>query len=223
MKIQMIAAAFLVVATAAQPIWAITVRPMSDQRIWQTCMKPSEDLKWPWAEGSSSAQLVFNSLCNGKSKTIVVARQGNAAYGTCAWPTNRGGGEKLYDITLTQLSGESIIETQTARVAMLPGVDGIGRATVRDPSLPGWRDSREKNPMFAYDAAWSDGEVSAVSISSKVGSAAAVETPLDGASGYSVFSAASTPSPTVSLLFDGDAEYEAACRYIPYGLLFLVY
>ena len=194
---------------------AMTVRP-PEGRIWQTCMNPAEDLKWPWAEGADSARVVFGLLCDGRSKTVVVARQEGAAYGTCAWPASRDGGERLYDITLTQLSGESVIETQTARVAILPGVGGVGSATVRDPSLPGWGDTQVKNPMFAYDAAWKTGEVSAVSMSVNGGAA----TTLSGASGYDVLPAVS--SPTVSLLFDGIVEYEARCRYIARGSVVVI-
>lgn len=215
MKMPFLVALCAAALLASEEVGAITVRP-PEGRIWQTCMNPSEDLKWPWAEGATSAQVVFDLLCDGKSKTVVVARQGGAAYGTCAWPAIRHGGERLYDITLTQLSGESVLGTQTARVAMLPGVGGVGGATVRDPSLAGWGDTRVKNPMFAYDAAWSDGEVAAVSVSVN-GEAAS---PLSGASGYDVVSAAS--SPAVSLLFDGIVEYEAACRYLPYGSVVVV-
>ena len=215
MKMPFLAALCAAALLASEEVGAITVRP-PEGRIWQTCMNPSEDLKWPWAEGASSARVVFDLLCDGKSKTVVVNRQAGASYGTCAWPANRNGGERLYDITLTQLSGESVLETQTARVAMLPGVGGVGSATVRDPSLPGWGDARVRNPMFAYDAAWSTGEVAAVSMSVDGGAAS----PLSGEGGYDVLPAAS--SPAVSLLFDGVVEYGATCRYLPYGSVFVI-
>ena len=207
------ASIFAAVASAS----AMTVRSKTDQRIWQTRLNAAEPLRWPWIAGADSATVLFSSLCDGRARTVTVEKQPGDTWGTCGWPSVPCGEERLYDLTLFYRSGEDVIETHTARVALLPGVNGGSGATVRDSSSSEWGSVNVKNPMFAYDAAWVDGDVSAASIVRQTEGGAPVETGLSGTSGYDVVSAISGPS--LSLLFDGVSVYSGICNYMPYGMI----
>ena len=210
------ASIFVAVASAS----AITVRSMADQRIWQTRLNAADPLRWPWIAGADSATVSFSSLCDGRVQSVTVEKQLGDICGTCGWPSVASGEERLYDLTLSYRSGEDVIETHTARVALLPGVNGGSGATVRDSSSPEWGAVKVKNPMFAYDAAWVDGDVSAASIVRQAEGGSPVETGLSGTSGYDVVSAISSPS--LSLLFDGVTIYSGLCNYMPYGMIMFV-
>jgi hypothetical protein len=74
--------------------------------------------------------------------------------------------------------------------------------------------------MFAYDAAWSTGVVTQVSLARQVGVDAALETTLGGLSGYDV--ALVVPPASLSLLFDGEEALSALVRYAPVGTTIIV-
>ena len=56
------ALASLLRANAGSSATAFTLREPHG-RVWQTCLKPSEPLKWPWIEVSTAARLTVASLC----------------------------------------------------------------------------------------------------------------------------------------------------------------
>jgi hypothetical protein len=197
----------------------ITVRP-PEGRVWQTCLDRSEDLRWPWIDGADSVRVVFASLCTGRRRTVSVGKTEGELYGTSSWPTLAEGEEHLYDVTLTYLSGAEVLESHAARVALIPGVKGGEGAVVRDVDSRAWGKSRVEHPMFAYDAAWSTGVVTQVSLVRQAGVDAVSETTLDGLSGYDV--ALAVPSASLSLLFDGEEALSALVRYAPIGTTIIV-
>lgn len=215
-----VAFAFAFAAAFAQSGPApITVRP-PEGRVWQTCLDRSEDLRWPWIDGADSARVVFASLCTGRRRTVSVGKTEGELYGSSSWPTLAKGEEHLYDVTLTYLSGAEVLESHTALVALIPGVKGGEGAVVRDVDSRAWGKSRVEHPMFAYDAAWSTGVVTQVSLARQAGVDAVSETALGGLSGYDV--ALAVPPASLSLLFDGEEALSALVRYAPIGTTIIV-
>lgn len=211
---------FLSRAEADSAAPAITLRP-AEGRVWQTCLKPSEPIRWPWIDGATSARLTVASLCDGKTRVYTVERTGTDLHGAQALPPNRrAGSERLFDLTLEYLDGENVMATETARIAVLPGVDG-GKIGLRDPESADWPESLYKHPMFAYDADWTEGDVAAVSLQQSVGGAAATTRDLDGTSGYDVVDTADGSTTALSLLYDGVEAFTGACRYVGQGMLLL--
>ena len=211
---------FLSRAEADSAAPAITLRP-AEGRIWQTCLKPSEPIRWPWIDGATAARLTVESLCDGKTRVHTVERTGADLYGTKALPPNRrAGSERLFDLTLEYLDGENVVATETARVAVLPGVDG-GKIGLRDSGSADWSMSPYKHPMFAYDADWTEDEVETISLQQSVGGATATTRDLDGSSGYDVADASDGSTTALSLLYDGVEAFTGACRYVGQGMLLL--
>lgn len=214
------AIAFVFMLRAAEgPAPAITLRP-AEGRVWQTCFDPSRPLKWPWVDGSDSARLTILSLCDSKTTTTVVARQDDELYGSLAWPVASDGGERLYDLTLEYLDGETALSTESARVALVPGAAG-GAFTLMDPNSAKWQKTKVEHPMFAYDTDWTEDEVSVVSLQQSVGGAAATTRDLDGTSGYDVADTSGGSVTALSLLYDGVEAFAGACRYVGGGLLLI--
>jgi len=213
------ALAFLSTAEADTTAPSITLRP-AEGRVWQTCLKPSEPIKWPWIDGATSARLSVTSLCDGKVSAYDVARASGAIYGTQALPSQPDGSERLYDLTLEQTDGTSVLATDTARVAVIPGVSG-GSFMLRPTSGKAWLKADTEHPMFAYDTDWTTNAVATVSLEQSVGGAAATTRDLDGTSGYDVADTSAGSVTALSLLYDGVAAFTGACKYAGQGLLLI--
>lgn len=210
---------FLSRAEADSAAPAITLRPAAG-RVWQTCLKPSEPIKWPWIDGATAARLTVESLCDGKSSVITVEREDASLYGTSVWPERPEESERLYDLTLEYMDGNEVLSTETARVALLPGAAG-GAFTIQNPNSTRWQKVKVEHPMFAYDADWAEDEVETVSLGQSVGGAAAETRDLDGTSGYDVADTSGSLTTALSLLYDGVEAFTGACRYVGGGLLLL--
>ncbi len=219
--VAVLSVAFWSRAEAGSAAPAITLRP-AEGHVWQTCLNPSEPVRWPWVDGSTAARLTINSLCNGKASVYTVVRADGDRHGAQALPENRRpGSERLFDLVLEYLNCETVLATETARVAVLPGVAG-GTIDLRDPAASDWANSPYRHPMFAYDADWAEGEASVISLRRSVGSAEAAVRDLDGASGYDVVDAANDATTILSLLRDGVAAFTGVCKYVRCGLVVLV-
>ena len=214
------ALASLLRADAGSSATAFTLR-VPHGRVWQTCLKPSEPLKWPWIEGSTAARLTVASLCEGKTAVHDIVREGNALYGAQALPELPGGSERLYDLTLAYMAEASVIRTETARVAVVPGVDG-GASTLRRLRGVHWTKVDTAHPAFAYDADWAEGEASTVSLRQSVGGAAATTCELDGTSGYAVADAMGDSTTALTLLYDGVEAFTGACLRTGQGFLIIL-
>ena len=211
---------FLSRAEADSAAPAITLRPAAG-RVWQTCLKPSEPLKWPWIEGSTAARLTVASLCEGKTAVHDIVREGNALYAAQALPEQPGGSERLSDLTLAYMAEASVIRTETARVAVVPGVDG-GASTLRRLRGVHWTKVDTAHPAFAYDAHWAEDEASTVSLRPSVGGAAATTCELDGTSGYAVADAMGDSTTALTLLYDGVEAFTGACLRTGQGFLLIL-
>lgn len=211
---------FLSRAEAASAASAITLRPAAG-RVWQTCLQPSKPIKWPWIDGATAARLTVNSPCEGKAYAYAVVRADGDRYGMQALPANRcPGSERLFDLVLEYLNGETVLATETARVAVIPGVAG-GTIDLRDPAASSWADSPYRHPMFAYDASWADAGDAAVSLRQSIGGAGATVRDLDGTSGYDVADAPGGATTELSLLHDGVEAFAGVCRHVGRGVLLI--
>ena len=210
---------FLSRAEADSAAPAITLRP-AEGRVWQTCLKPSEPIRWPWIDGATSVRLTVESLCDGKTHVDTIEREDASLYGTYVWPELPEGSERLYDLTLEYLNGNEVLSAETARVALLPGVAG-GAFTIQNPNSTKWQKVKIEHPMFAYDAGWSEDEVEAISLRQSVGGATATTRDLAGRSGYDVADASEGSTTALSLLYDGVEAFTGACRYVGQGMLLL--
>ncbi len=132
--------------------FGMTVRSMTDMRLWQTVDNRAAPIEWPWADGADSADLVFsNRITHVVSSTNVVWGAGERR-GCCAHPVSDPSEETLVDMTLVQKSSGAIVEESSATLAYVSGAGG-GPITVRARSARDWK--RVKTPrVFAFDTAW---------------------------------------------------------------------
>ena len=151
MRMLMIASLLCMAANVGVATEGITVRPSTSGRIWQVSYAPNEPVKWPWISDSTSAQLTVTSY-SGRTKVSVyeIVREEDEYFGSYQLPSSDK--EQLFDLEVKLLAGEKVLETLSARVAVLPEkIDVLVEGSVA------WKTVRDRFPRpVAYDAAWKD-------------------------------------------------------------------
>ena len=135
------------------PCFAMTVRTMSDMRLWMTVGDRSAPLSWIWDESADAASLVLSNRITGAVSEFDVARGEGDTHGSCPQPAQIS--EALVDVTLVQSVNGSEVSRQSATLAYVDGAGG-GPITVRAKTYGEW--CRVRSPrVFAFDPAWSGG------------------------------------------------------------------
>ena len=133
------------------PVFAHTVRSMSDARLWETVEDRDTPLSWPWEDAADSATLVFSNRLDGAVSSVVISRDGDETRGICPQPSPLDG-ESIVDVELVQASGGSEVARETATLAYVDGAGG-GPITVGVKGTAAWR--RVRSPrVFAFDQTW---------------------------------------------------------------------
>ena len=224
MKLKVLMAVFSVsalshAAVAAAAVSGITVRQTENHRVWQTSLNPYEPLEWPWTASADSAEICATNELTGAVACETVLRGDGEARGSWALPAYDGVDDEVFTVVLVQKAGETVLSSESARVARTPGVEGTP-VTVRSTKRGRWSKPTPK-VVFSYDSGWfgaPEGE-SAVAVSAP--GVAAVTNSLDGASGWDV---AALPNgvPTKLELFFGGRVYAAGeSRYPLPGALII--
>jgi hypothetical protein len=137
----------------ALPCFAMTVRTMSDMRLWNAVDDKSAPLCWPWNDDADSAMLLFSNRITAAVSTVNVARGAEETRGSCAQPSQDR--ETIVDVSLVQKAGGAEVSRETATLAYVDGAGG-GPITVRARAYGEWR--RVRSPrVFAFDPEWSGG------------------------------------------------------------------
>ena len=202
------------VASAASSDVAIVVRPISEARVWQTVLKPSEPLEWPWVNGADAAVVTVTNHCTGGVSVSRVERGEEESYGEFGMVRPALPDEQLYSVVLEQMSGETVLSRDYARLAYVPGVEG-GGVCVR--STRAMRRSEEV-AVFAWDSAWQTNEVESASFAwADEGSSG--EEPLPATSGWSSLRLVPIKETLLSLSFDDEVEWTASVYFrLPFAL-----
>ena len=185
----------------------ILVRGSDNARVWQTDFSPEEPIEWYWGK-ATVAELSVTDY--GKDRTVVhtVTRVPETTYGSfaLALPADFAqGGERLYDLSLTLKQGETVLSTQTARIARVHDVDGQG-VNVKASSDADWG-TLSGSGILAYDAAWSAEPQGAAAF--VVGGEPGRVVDLPGTSGYAPLNLRAEGSADVTLRF-GETDYATA-------------
>ena len=135
----------------ALPCFAVTVRTMSDMRLWMTVDDRSAPLYWSWNDDADSATLLFSNRITAAVSTVNVARGAEETRGFCAQPLHDR--ETIVEVSLVQKAGGAEVSRETATLAYFDGAGG-GPITVRATS--GTREwERVRDPrVYAIDPAW---------------------------------------------------------------------
>lgn len=188
---------------------APVILPKDDGRVWQTVFDTSAPLEWRWcADAASATVTVTNALFGTVDAPIAVTRDANAKYGSIAMPNparSADTGEGLVDVVLVQKDvGGNELQTETARLAFLPGVaGGTFELNVR-PAMSSPR-------VASYDASWTNASVSSASCTFTPRGGSPLDIPLAGLGGY--FSLAPAYG-MAELDFDGATYATATLRKV---------
>ncbi len=170
----------------AAGVWAAFADPVilssEDGRVWQTVFDPSAPLEWRWcADAASATVTVTNALFGTVGTPIAVTRAANAKYGSVAMPNperSADTGEGLVDVVLVQKdAGGNELQTETARLAFLPGVAG---GTFEINTRPAMSSPR----VASYDASWTNAAVSSIGCTFTPRDGSPLDIPLVGLGGY---------------------------------------
>lgn len=156
----------------------ITVRPSESGRIWQVSYAPEEPIRWAWPSEATAATLTVTSYVGRTSvATFQIARQGDEDTGAYQLPSC--GREHMFDLALSVFAGEKEIETQFARVVVLPSqIDVIPEGS------KAWTTVRDREPRpVAYDTAWAEAPANSAALSMTQGGASQ-DLPCAGTSGF---------------------------------------
>ena len=138
----------------ALPCFAMTVRTMSDMRLWNAVDDKSAPLCWPWNDDADSAMLLFSNRITAAVSTVNVARGAEETRGSCAQPSQDR--ETIVDVSLVQKAGGAEVSRETATLAYVDGAGG-GPVTVRaNPGTREWERVRDPR-VYAIDPAWQGG------------------------------------------------------------------
>ena len=219
MKMLMIASLLCAAANMVSAEDGITVRPSGvGGRIWQVSYAPNEPVKWPWVGESTSARLTVVSY-SGRTKTTVheIKREEGEYFGSYQLPTDEK--EQLFDLEVSILAGKKVLETLSARVAILPE-----EIDVLVEGSDAWKTVKDRSPRpVAYDTAWTDPVASSAAMTLSYGSQT-VDVPRAGESGFEPLDLANRMEGdgefSLSLSFDGEEEpaYSANLRRTFTGL-----
>lgn len=128
-------------------------------RHWSTAYTNTVPLRWDWIQDATHAKLDIVGM-NGTFTTNFAAGVSNCLWH--AFDTAATSEEDVYDLTLTVYSdGETVLETLTARLAVVAGAGG-GAAVNAVAESAAWSKVR-KNVVIPYDAAWDPAATNALS------------------------------------------------------------
>ena len=179
----------------------ITARPSSVARVWQVALEPDDPIVYVWPSDATAATLTVVSYA-GRTKTYTqeITREDNADTGTFSLPANAGTGVSLFDLSIAFKKGAKVLETLSARVAILPE-----KIDVLVEGSDAWKTVKDRSPRpVAYDTAWTDPVASSAAMTLSYGSQT-VDVPLAGESGFE-------PLDLVNRM-EGDGEFSVSLSY----------
>ena len=94
---------------------AMNLRSPRDARAWSVLLQADETLRWRWRAEAAAATLTGSNLLTGAVAASAPDVRGDDVDGACAIPSTGGEDARLVDVTLVQLAGAAVLETQTAR------------------------------------------------------------------------------------------------------------
>lgn len=198
----------------------ITARPSSVARVWQVALEPDKPITYVWPSDATAATLTVVSYA-GRTKTYTqeITREDNADTGTFSLPANAGTGVSLFDLSIAFKKGAKVLETLSARVAILPEM-----IDVLVEGSEAWTKVKDRSPRpVAYDTAWTDPVASSAAMTLSYGSQT-VDVPLAGESGFEPLDLTNRMEGdgafSLALSFDGEEEpaYSANLRRTFTGL-----
>ena len=198
----------------------ITARPSSVARVWQVALEPDKPITYVWPSDATAATLTVVSYA-GRTKTYTqeITREDNADTGMFSLPANAGTGESLFDLSIAFKKGAKVLETLSARVAILPEM-----IDVLVEGSEAWTKVKDRSPRpVAYDTAWTVPAASSAAMALSYGSRT-VDVPLAGESGFEPLDLTNRMEGdgafSLALSFDGEEEpaYSATLRRTFTGL-----
>lgn len=187
----------------------VPVRDPGDVRAWQVVLDVDSPLVWPWADGAVAATVSVSNLVSGATYVSEsIARSGSldGSYGIPA-----AAGESLFDVTLVQTDGESVVKSETVRLKV-----GSQATVYADSAAKGFARLAEPR-IYPWSDMWLDAsagaETATLSTSVKAGASLGIWT-LPAPGGYGVLSPKSQFAnrsgwTTATLAFDGTDRWSA--------------
>ena len=179
----------------------ITARPSSVARVWQVALEPDKPITYVWPSDATAATLTVVSYA-GRTKTYTqeITREDNADTGTFSLPANAGTGVSLFDLSIAFKKGAKVLETLSARVAILPE-----KVDVLVEGSDAWKTVKDRSPRIVpYDTSWTDPKAESAAFALSYGSQT-VDVPLAGESGFEPLDLANR--------MEGDGEFLVALTY----------
>lgn len=199
LSMAVLAAALCVAGEAAGVTGGITARPSSVGRVWQVAYKPDDPITYVWPSDATAATLTVVSYA-GRTKTFTheIERTDGADTGTFSLPSVAG--EALFDLSLEFKKDAKVLETLSARVAILPK-----KIDVLVEGSDAWKTVKDRSPRIVpYDTSWTDPAAETAAFALSHGSQT-VNASLAGESGYE-------PLNLVNRM-EGDGEFSVALTY----------
>ena len=179
----------------------ITARPSSVGRVWQVAYNPKDPIVYVWPSDATAATLTVVSYA-GRTKTFTqeITREDNADTGSFSLPANTGSGESLFDLSIAFKKDAKVLETLSARVAILPE-----KIDVLVQGSDAWKTVKDRSPRIVpYDTSWTDPAAESAAFALSSGSRTATVS-LAGESGYE-------PLDLVNRM-EGDGEFSVSLSY----------
>ena len=218
LSMAVLAAASCVAADESGATDGITARPSSVARVWQVALEPDDPIVYVWPSDATAATLTVVSYAGcTKTSTYEIAREDGADTGSFSLPAVAG--EALFDLSIEFRKDAKVLETLSARVAILPE-----KIDVLVEGSDAWKTVKDRSPRpVAYDTAWTDPVASSAALTLSYASQT-IDVPLAGESGFEPLDLASRMEGdgvfSLALSFDGEEEpaYSANLRRTFTGL-----
>lgn len=199
LSMAVLAAALCVADGETDATHGITARPSSVARVWQVALEPDKPITYVWPSDATAATLTVVSYA-GRTKisTYEIAREDGADTGSFSLPAVVG--EALIDLSIEFRKDAKVLETLSARVAILPE-----KIDVLVEGSDAWKTVKDRSPRpVAYDTAWTDPVASSAAMALSYGSQT-VDVPLAGESGFEPLDLANR--------MEGDGEFSVSLTY----------
>ena len=218
LSMAVLAAALCVADGETDATDGITARPSSVARVWQVALEPDDPIVYVWPSDATAATLTVVSYAGRtKTSTYEIAREDGADTGSFSLPAVAG--EALFDLSIEFRKDAKVLETLSARVAILPE-----KIDVLVEGSDAWKTVKDRSPRpVAYDTAWTDPVASSAALTLSYASQT-IDVPLAGESGFEPLDLASRMEGdgvfSLALSFDGEEEpaYSANLRRTFTGL-----
>ena len=198
-RLMLYAVALAAAICSAEDKSGITARPSSVGRVWQVAYEPDDPITYVWPSDATAATLTVVSYA-GRTKTFTheIERTDGADTGTFSLPSVAG--EALFDLSLEFKKDAKVLETLSARVAILPK-----KIDVLVEGSDAWKTVKDRSPRIVpYDTSWTDPVASSAAMALSYGSQT-VDVPLAGESGFE-------PLDLVNRM-EGDGEFSVSLSY----------